>query len=485
MSDRPNIALIMTDQQRGDCLGVEDHPVLDTPWLDQIATQGARFDHAYSACPVCVPARRTLISGAKAATHGVTMNYDTELRLPTLPGELTRAGYQTHLSGKLHLYPSRKRYGFESANWADSPAQHALTRVISDYQRFLRDHGQVGPDLAGAHGGDANGWTARPWHMDERFHFSTWAAEGALRFLERRDPTAPFFLNLSIYAPHPPLAPPAYYFEKYMDMDLPEPVVGDWARVFDGPRRGLDVTSWRVSLTRQAQREMMAGYFGSIEHADSQIGRVLKHLPKNTIVLFVSDHGEMLGDHQWIRKRSAYEGSARVPFLVKLPASFGVKGGQLRHELVELMDVMPTLLDAAGVAIPETVEGRSVLPLLRGETDGWRGHLHGECARIETMNSGMQFVTDGRLKLIRYPGTGLEHAFDLEADPREMTNLADDPAQASRFQPLRDIMIRELEGRPEGFVKDGRLVVTGGPAPLCLPGFERAGGGGELRNADR
>ncbi|WP_050811666.1 sulfatase-like hydrolase/transferase [Pelagibacterium halotolerans] len=347
----PNIVLITTDQQRGDCLGVEGHPVLDTPYLDQIASQGARFSRAYSACPVCIPARRTLMSGARPARHGVTMNYDTPLTLPTLPGELARAGYQTHLAGKLHLHPARKLYGFNSADWADSPAQYRLNRVSNDYQRFLIEHGQHGPDLSYANGANGNGWVSRPWHMDERFHYTTWAAECALRFLERRDPTVPFFLNLSIFAPHAPFTPPAYYFEKYMDMDLPEPVVGAWARIYDGAQRGHDVTAWRVSLKRQAQREMMAGYFGSIEHADHQIGRVLKHLPRDTAILFASDHGEMLGDHQWTRKRSAYEGSARVPFLVKLPKSFGIEPGQVRTELVELMDVMPTLLDMAGAPV--------------------------------------------------------------------------------------------------------------------------------------
>lgn len=474
----PNILLITTDQQRGDCLGIENHPVLDTPYLDQIAAQGVRFSRAYSACPVCVPARRTLMTGAKAASHGVTMNYDTHLTLPTLPETLSKAGYQTHLAGKLHLYPARKMYGFHSADWADTPGQTTLGQINNDYQRFLADHGRQSPDLSLAHGVHGNGWISRPWHMEERFHFTNWAVDGALRYLERRDPTVPFFLNLSIFAPHQPFTPPAYYFDKYMALDLPDPVVGDWARVYETPQRGHEINAWRVSLTPRAQREMMAGYFGSIEHADHQIGRVLKHLPENTVVLFASDHGEMLGDHQWIRKRVPYEASARVPFLLRLPKVFGVSGGQVRRELVELMDIMPSLLDAAGVAIPDTVDGQSVLPLLRGEASGWREHLHGECAVIDTMNSGMQFIVTGDLKYVRYPGTGLEEAFDLVADPHERVNLIGDPAQDARIAPLRQILIEELAGRSEGFVRDGQLAVTGGPAPSFLPGFQRTGPSG-------
>ena len=481
----PNIVLITTDQQRGDCLGVAGHPVLDTPYLDQLASQGMRFTRAYSACPVCIPARRTLMSGAKPAHHGVTMNYDTPLTLPTLPAVLSEAGYQTHLSGKLHLHPARKRYGFHSTDWADSPAQYGLNRINNDYQRFLIAQGQHGPDLSYANGANGNGWVSRPFHMDERLHYTTWATESALRFLERRDPTVPFFLNLSIFAPHAPFTPPAYYFEKYMDLDLPEPKVGDWSRVYDEPQRGLNVTAWRVNLRRQAQREMMAGYFGSIEHADHQIGRLMRHLPADTVILFTSDHGEMLGDHQWIRKRTPYEGSARVPFLVKLPKSFGVQPGQVRNELVELMDVMPTLLDAAGAPIPDSVDGRSVLPLLRGEGGDWRSYLHGECARVETMNSGMHYIVEGGLKYIYYPGTGLEQLFDLASDPAEMTDLAADPEKADRAEPLRQRLIAELDGRPEGFVLGGRLAITGGPAPSHLPGFACTDEPGDLKNAGR
>jgi arylsulfatase len=473
---RPNILLIVTDQQRADALGIAGHPVLQTPFLDEIAASGIRFTNAYSACPVCVPARRTLMTGAKAAHHGVTMNYDTHLDLPTLPGELTRAGFHTHLCGKLHLYPSRKLHGFMSADWADSPTQWHIGRFRNDYQRFLIEHGVFGPDMASAGGMTANGWAARPFHMDERFHFTTWTVEMALRFLERRDATVPFFLKVSIYAPHQPFVPPAYYFDKYMQMDLPdEPPVGDWARVYDGPQRGLSVNAWRISLEKDQQRRMMAGYFGSIEHIDNQIGRLLKHIPRNTAIMFVSDHGEMLGDHQWTRKRTPYEGSSKIPFVLRLPPGASAKQGRTIDKPVELMDVMPTLLDIAGVECPHTVDGQSVMDLVRDEGTPWRDYIHGECSKIVTMNSGVQFITTGKHKYIYYPGPGIEQFFDLENDPKEMVNLIDDPAWQSSIAHYRDILIRELDGRSEGFVKDGKLTVTGGYTASCQPGFEREG----------
>ncbi len=488
---QPNILLIITDQHRGDCLGVEGHQALQTPYLDHLAASGARFRKAYSACPVCVPARRTLMTGKRPATHGVTMNYDTWLEGPTLPQALGDAGYQTHLCGKLHLWPKRAMYGFQSADWADSP--HGRHEQDDDYQGFLRRHGADMPMPGVAHGANYNGWVARPWHLEERLHFTNWVTDCAMAFLDRRDPTRPFFLNVSYHQPHEPCTPPQAYWDRYINAELPEPPIGDWARVFDGPNVGQPVTSWRTQLTRAQQRQYQAGYYGCINHIDDQIGRLLTVLPSNTIVCFVSDHGEMLGDHQWIRKRTPYEGSARIPFLVRFPDGLGVEPGQVRSEPVELMDVMPTLLEAAAVPTPEGMDGSSLLPLLRDGAPRPHDYVHGECAIVPSMGGGMHYLTDGRTKYVWYPGTGREELFDLERDPQELVNLAEergpDPnANAQAALPAagldrwRGVLARELEGRPEGFVRDGALAVTGCDAPPCLPGYEQDAHLGRLRD---
>jgi len=177
------------------------------------------------------------------------------------------------------------------------------------------------------------------------------------------------------------------------------------------------------------------------------------------------------------------EKDKRPNILLKVPKSWGMPQGKPDDHLVELMDVMPTLLDSAGVDIPDSVDGRSVLPLMRGDTDGWHTHLHGECACIETMNSGMQYIVEARWKYVYYPGTGLEHLFDLEADPREMTNLAADPAYRGERDRVRALLADELDGRPEGFVDNGELVVLGGPTANYMPGFGRPSDTG-TRNED-
>jgi len=473
MSDsRPNILLLVTDQHRGDCLGIEGHPVQQTPHLDMLAAAGVRFRHAYAACPVCIPARRTLMTGRRPQTHGALMNYGTWLNGPTLPGELSKAGYQAHLVGKLHLWPPRKLYGFDSADWSDKPDTNPRRGPEDDYQRFLRHEGVTAPWASMGHGIGSNNWVGRAWHMDERLHFSNWCADRAIEFVERRDPTQPFFLKVSFLHPHQPCTPPQFYYDRYMNMDLPEPFVGDWARVFDGPQRGMSpMNCWRACFEPQVIKQARAAYYGSINHIDDQIDRILTVLPANTIVLFTADHGEMLGDHQWLRKRNAYEPSARIPLLMYFPKSAGLSAGQVIDAPVELMDIMPTLLDAADAPIPETVEGRSMLSLIRGDSD-WREYVHGECSSVPTLDSGMQYLTDGRRKYIWLPGPGVEQYFDLENDPNELRDLANEPGSAEEIAYWRGLLVRELEGRPEGFTDGRELKRLGKATAPCMPGFE-------------
>jgi arylsulfatase len=468
MTEQPNILLLMTDQHRGDCLSIDGHPYLQTPYIDHLAASGFRFRNGYTACPVCVPARRTLMTGKTPEGHGVFMNYHTWLDGPTLPEVLGEAGYQTHLVGKLHLWPLRKMYGFQSADWADSPHDEN-----DDYHAFLREKGATMPLAGVSHGANYNGWVARPWHLPEELHFTNWCADKAMQFLARRDPTRPFFLKVSFHQPHEPCTPPQAYWDRYMAMDIPAPPVGEWARVYDEPNIGQTVTSWRTALPPALQKQYQVGYYGTINHIDDQIGRLLVRVPKNTIILFISDHGEMLGEHQWIRKRTPYEGSARIPYIINLPDGFGIEQGRVLDAPVELMDIMPTLLDAVDVDIPDSVEGSSLLPLLRGEAGPPREYLHGECCAVPEMDGGMQYLTDGRRKYALFPGRLEEQYFDLEKDPGEMVNLIDDPSYGSEIDVWRKRLKERLKDRPERFVENGEFRQTDGSTPPCLPGMEK------------
>jgi arylsulfatase A-like enzyme len=407
------------------------------------------------------------MTGQKPSSHGVMMNYNTWINGQTLPGVFSKAGYQTHLVGKKHLWPKRKLYGFDSMDWSDTST---AGRGDCDYQRFLKDKGINAPQASSAHGVGSNSPVARPWHLDESLHFTNWCADKAIEFIERRDPTIPFFLKVSFIHPHQPCTPPQAYWDRYINMDLPEPPVGDWARISDEVQKGWDVkNSWRWHPAREIVRQFQAGYFGCINHIDDQISRIRYALPENTIIVFTADHGEMLGDHQWIRKRNAYEGSARIPFLFLFPPQMGIEQGKQMDTVVELMDIMPTLLDAAGVEIPETVDGESLLPEMKGEGKLDRTYIHGECASVPSRDSGMQYLTDGKKKYIYYPGTGEEDYFDLENDPQEMVNLAGHEKYSDEIAEWRSILVKELTGRPEGFTDGKELKHLGAATNLFMP----------------
>ena len=449
---RPDILLVMTDQQRGDCLGCEGHPVLLTPSMDALAADGVRFSRCYSECPVCIPARRTLLSGQLPGTHGM-VGYNDKVEWdppPTLPAVLREHGYQTALVGRsMHQRPPRMRLGYDLVESTGLDAD--------DYHGWLARNAP--PDSGGWFGGGVmhNDWTARPWPLAEYLHFTNWTVERALRFLARRDPAAPFFLTVSFVAPHPPLQPPAFYMERYLRTGVPDPVIGDWAEPPEGMASGGQdlVAPGKVRLAGEALLGTRAGYYGSINHVDDQIRRILNTITgvsRDTIVIFTSDHGEMLGDHYLWRKQLAFEASARIPFLVRAPESFGIAPGSVVDRPCGLADLMPTALDMAGVPIPETVDGASLLPLMRGEDVTWRECVHIECSPRH------QALTDGREKYIWEVPDGRELFFDLEADPLEARNLAADPACADRVAHWRERLVARLADRPEGFVRDGRLV---------------------------
>jgi choline-sulfatase len=457
-SSAPNILFIMTDQQRGDCLGVENHPCLLTPSMDALAADGVRFRRAYSTCPVCIPARRSLMSGLHPASHGMVSYVDGQEWNPpaTLPQLLRDAGYHTGLVGRnMHLHPPRKRYGFEEMVTATGTAPN-------DYDDFLERHA---PDGGGYYGSGVmnNDWTARPWHLPEHLHQTNWTANEALRFLQRRDPVRPWFLTVSFLAPHPPLIPPPFYFERYLRADLPAPHIGDWEEKPTFPGGAPPVNSNRVDLKGEALRSCRAAYYGMINHVDDQIRRLFSterkvYDPRDTLVVFTSDHGEMLGDHYFFRKSLPYEGSARIPFLMRLPGDWGnAARGAVSDLPVCLEDIMPTLLDAAGVEIPEHLDGRSLLPVLQGEAPKtWRDELHLEYGGSTPYR--FHALTDGREKYIWFDGDGREQLFDLQADPNELHDLAPAPKSRSRLESWRTRLIEKIGAHTEGFVQNDQLV---------------------------
>ncbi|MGI9351947.1 MAG: sulfatase-like hydrolase/transferase, partial [Rhizobiaceae bacterium] len=227
--DRPNVLLICTDHWPADLLGVAGHPVIKTPGLDELAHSGVRFSNCYSECPVCIPARRSLLTGQTPRNHGDRV-FKEELRLPpvtTLPQAFRDAGYQADAVGKLHVYPQRDRIGFDSVR-IDEEGRTQFG-VLDDYDTFLGDQGYVGRQFE--HGMSTNQYSWRPWHLPEETHVTNWAAKTMARTIKRRDPTRPSFWYLGFRHPHPPLVPLSTYIDLYRDLDIDPPRIGDWARV--------------------------------------------------------------------------------------------------------------------------------------------------------------------------------------------------------------------------------------------------------------
>lgn len=460
MKKAPNMVLICVDQWRGDCLGLSGHPVVKTPFLDQLALQGCRFERAYSATPSCIAARAALMTGLRQESHGrvgyedgVSWDYPV-----TLAGEFTRCGYQTQAIGKMHVYPERTQLGFQNVLLHDGFLHFSRKEgdAVDDYLPWLREKlGDPHADYFET-GLNCNSNVARPWDKAESLHPTNWAVTQSIDFLRRRDPRKPFFLFLSFHRPHPPYDPPAWAFEQYLAADMPDVPIGDWSDVYseyESPAPDSPVGRFPPETVRRAR----AGYYGNMTHIDHQINRFVESLSPeerdNTIICFTSDHGELLGDHHLWRKTLPYEGSARIPLILCDLRPDARQRGRVCNSVAELRDVMPTLLDCAELPIPESVEGRSLLPLASGESPVWRDAIHGEHLAA---GGSIQWLTDGHEKYIWMSATGREQLFNLDNDPNELHDRVSE--QPERLSHWRARLIELLAEREEGFVQNGSLV---------------------------
>ena len=226
----------------------------------------------------------------------------------------------------------------------------------------------------------SNGWTSRPWPFEERFHQTNFAIAQAIAFLDSRDRDAPFFLSVGMVAPHPPLVPPACYYDRYARVQLDQPVVGDWVPE-PAPPSGAAVDAPEMVLSPAASQLARAGYYGSINHVDDQLALLLERLRienEPTLLIFTSDHGEMLGDHHCFRKALPFEPAARIPMIVAGP---DVPAGVVCDRPVGLLDILPTCLRRAGVEPPFQPDGIDLVEAATGDASR-RDWMHLEHAPL-------------------------------------------------------------------------------------------------------
>ena len=481
MSQKPHLIFITCDHLRADFLGCGGNRAIQTPHIDFLAQRGVRFSQAYSTTPVCIPARQIMMTGLDGHSLGKTY-YDEGFEIrnrETLPELLHRAGYQTRVVGKRHLYPERYHYGFENMLICEEGRPlgkpYGENHGYDDYEIWLAEQGY--PGQAWTNGIANNEINVGLWHLPDQLHPTEWIGREACKAIKARDWTRPQFLWVSFTAPHPPFTPLLRDMYLYEGVALPRPALGDWLdnqpfahQVNLAEQLGAEKSEHQIELAYRA-------YFAMMSQVDRWVNLIIgtlreEGLLESTWFVFSSDHGDNMGDHHLWAKRSLLQGSCHVPLIITPPVRGDldpVMGqdwipGQVNHSVVGLQDIMPTILDLAGVASPPGIDGYSLRPLVHRPAGKVRDVIlgeHGECRARSLM------LTDGCWKYIWYEEDGTELLFQLEEDPNELHNLAlKQPQMADEW---RARLVAVLTGRQDD------PAVAGGALASARPGRKLTG----------
>lgn len=423
MSKKPNLLLIMCDQLRADVLQCYGNDHVRTPNISRIAASGVRFDRAYSQTPVCVPARHGLISGLNPFELGLVDNSQDigHIRNP-LPELIRDKGYTTIAVGKMHFYPVRKHYGFDRMFLSEEIPLHIAD---DDYLLFLRERGYG--HIYEPHGKRSEHYyVPQVSELPEELHTTAWTAAKTSEVI-RANRDRPFFLFTSFIKPHPPFDPCTPYDRMYAETDIPMPIQQESERNPDDyaiwVQNGYKVNGID-NVSNEEIRRMREAYYGAVTQLDKQIGEILDTLEEtglrdDTLIIFTSDHGEMLGDHYSFGKRSFYEASARVPMIVSWPAK--LPQGEHRDQLALLQDIYATFVEASGGEVPAESSGRSLVNACLEPEWSLRDRIVAEYGE----GRAMKFMLRWRdYKYIYHTNGGRENLFDLKNDPDELNDIS-------------------------------------------------------------
>ncbi|NMA67592.1 MAG: sulfatase-like hydrolase/transferase [Clostridiaceae bacterium] len=453
---KKNVLLITVDQWAGNYLGCAGNDEILTPSLDELARYGIRYTNAISNTPVCIPARRELMLGVSSKTHGDRKFNETlpmPSDMPTMAQLFRDNGYQAYCVGKLHVFPQRDRIGFDDVILHEE-GRHKEGLTQDDYERYLAHNGYAGQEFG--HTMCNNNYFYRPFHLPEKFSPINWATRNMCEFITRKDPNRPAFWYLSFAAPHPPLVPPKEYLELYSDIEFSAPKVGEWTNE-DPDRLPYAYNYYRNLYHIDSKREtdmVKKAYYASCTYIDHQIRLVIGTLRENgllddTVILFTADHGEMLGTNRIYGKNLMYENSVKIPFILSPPLNSSLKCGREDDRIVELKDVLPTLMTLAGLEVPDHIEGKSVTESCERE------YAYGE---LWEDDRATRMIRTKDLKLIYYAVGNIMQLFDLSKDPDELVDRANDPEYAEQKEKLTQLLIENLYGEDINFVRDGKLV---------------------------
>ncbi|HZG75679.1 MAG TPA: choline-sulfatase [Paenibacillus sp.] len=436
---QPNILMIMVDQMAYDCIGALGHPVVRTPNLDKLVERGVAFENAYCNSPLCAPSRASFVTGRLPSRIAA---YDNGSELPasapTFLHALRRAGYETVLSGKMHFVGPDQLHGFEHRLVRDIHATGF--ELTPDWSRGAYPNPGTGVRRLKQHAG-LDDWNN---HLAYDEKVANRALEkirdlGRLKPNERR----PFFLCASFFHPHDPFVITEKYWNMYKDVDVPLPRAGAAPLESMHPFDRWIQTHHELDTHPLTEEELIANrraYYGMVTYIDDKVGQLVDELERmglleETIVMVTSDHGEMLGEHGMWFKRTYFDPSAKVPLVVSWPARF--QAGAVREEVVSLVDLAATIVDAAGAkdAAIGACDGDSFLPLLQGEAAPWKDEVVCEYYGEGALRP-MAFVRQGRYKYVHVQGHE-PLLFDLANDPDELRNEAGNPSFADVERRLR------------------------------------------------
>ncbi|MFH1970615.1 MAG: sulfatase-like hydrolase/transferase [Verrucomicrobiota bacterium] len=490
---RPNILIFCVDEMRADHLRCAGNSIVQTPNLDRLAARGTVFTNSYCNNPICMPARATMFTGLLPRDHGLRVNGQTLCRdLPTLPQTLADTGYRTHAAGKLHLTPWVPKidppqpqqfpeclqywnahqldkfptpyYGFESVDFVGGHTSY----VYGPYLNWLEEHGGKREQLTPARAVTQPSGAPSCFKMSlpEELHYNRYIADSMIRLIEQstQEGARPFFAWCSFPDPHCPIAPPKPYCDLYSPQEMPLPArrpgeLDDLPSIYRRVLAGevLPNGTDNRGVTDEHWREMIALTYGMVTHIDAEIGRVLDALERsgqadNTIIVFLSDHGDMMGDHGLLWKAFyTFRGCINIPTIVSAP---GQPGGRQCDALIAQVDLFPSLLDLCSVPLPGSDWASKPTPFSRGAVrplkthpgHSWKGLLDGPLQSIRstvvienddpTTGHQVRAIVTPTHRLAIYPGTDEGELFDLRDDPWELFNLWHRPEHADRRHAL-------------------------------------------------
>lgn len=464
--DRPNVVLVMTDQQRFDTIAELGATHVDTPNLDRLAREGTSFTRTYVTAPSCAPSRASLFTGLYPRATGVLRNDEpwsfswVEL--------LAEAGYRCVNVGKMHTNPFEKSFGFHERHVVENKdrAHPGLPFFLDQWDKALWTRGVEKPTRV-TYRRRAD-YTERlgafEWEPPEDLHPDAFVGSLARMWLDQYTGQArytgeePFFLQVGFPGPHPPYDPTPRHLDPYRDRDVPLPrrtpedltaqptplqVLREHHQANDH-----DAIVHLAEPTEEQSRRRRRHYYANVSLIDEQVGLLVDALEErgvldDTVIIFTSDHGDCLGDHGQSQKWTMYEPSVHVPLLIwgpdRVAGSQRVDGGRTIDGLTSLMDVGPTVLELAGIEPPGWMDAESLAPALRGEPWAGREQVFSEHARDGVLAGTdlMTMVCDGRWKLVEFIDSDEGQLFDLAADPYEETDRWVDPAYAEEKARLR------------------------------------------------